>query len=245
MSHVLKGYWSFTRWFLRRWRIKFYFIKFRGLEEIDNINDTIMMQLIIQFQKYILSIDYSQYKYIYISFYLRVFLNWKWFQSIDELFTTIRFLSRIRHVIPFHTHTHARAHATSDRRSGRELFPFSIHVSCGDVLEESDASSLPRKIGRMGEKGKREQRKGRDTERGRETIEFFFSGPWRVESARLKYRAGGIMLRQRWVNGDVDRRKFHSAHGRARRSMFQLGEKWKNRWNNSTARRKKRVQLFV
>lgn len=33
--------------------------------------------------------------------------------------------------------------------------------------------------------------------RERETIEFFFSGPWRVESARLKYRAGGIMLRQR------------------------------------------------
>lgn len=49
--------------------------KFRGLEKIDNINDTIMMQLLIQFQKYILSIDYSQYKYIYISFYLRVFLN--------------------------------------------------------------------------------------------------------------------------------------------------------------------------
>lgn len=40
--------------------------KFRGLEKIDNINDTIMMQLLIQFQKYILSIDYSQYKYIYI-----------------------------------------------------------------------------------------------------------------------------------------------------------------------------------
>lgn len=190
MSHVLKGYWSFTRWFLRRWRIKFYFIKFRGLEEIDNINDTIMMQLIIQFQKYILSIDYSQYKYIYISFYLRVFLNWKWFQSIDELFTTIRFLSRIRHVIPFHTHTRARAHATSDRRSGRELFPFSIHVSCGDVLEESDASSLPRKIGRMGEKGKREQRKGRDIERGRETIVFFF---WSLASWERE-----IEISRRW-----------------------------------------------
>lgn len=41
--------------------------KFRGLEKIDNINDTIMMQLLIQFQKFnILSIDYSQYKYIYI-----------------------------------------------------------------------------------------------------------------------------------------------------------------------------------
>lgn len=168
-----------------------------------------MIQLLIQFQKYILSTIY-----IYISFYLWVFQlkvipKYRWTFLDDTI--PLTYPSR-----DFHTHTHIRAR---DIRSGRELFPFSIHVSWGDVLEESDASSLPRKMERMREEEKRKRNDG----------VFFFSGPWRVESARLKYRAGGIMLRQRWVNGDVDRRKFHSAHGRARRSMFQLGKKWKNR----------------
>lgn len=166
-----------------------------------------MIQLLIQFQKYILSTIYI-YIFLSMSFSIesdsKVSMNFS--RRYDSSHVSVTWFS--------YTHTHIRAR---DIRSGRELFPFSIHVSWGDVLEESDASSLPRKMERMREEKKRKRNDG----------VFFFSGPWRVESARLKYRAGGIMLRQRWVNGDVDRRKFHSAHGRARRSMFQLGKNGK------------------
>lgn len=127
---------------------------------------------------------------------------------VDKLFSTIRFFSRIRHVIPFHTH----ARATSDQEENCFHFPSMFEAT---FLRNLTHPAFRGKW-REWEKKKREEREKRWS---------FFSGPWRVESARLKYRAGGIMLRQRWVNGDVDRRKFHSAHGRARRSMFQLGKK--------------------
>lgn len=168
-----------------------------------------MIQLLIQFQKYILSTIYI-YIFLSMSFSIesdsKVSMNFS--RRYDSSHVSVTWFS--------YTHTHIRAR---DIRSGRELFPFSIHVSWGDVLEESDASSLPRKMERMREEEKRKREREKE-----KRWSFFFSGPWRVESARLKYRAGGIMLRQRWVNGDVDRRKFHSAHGRARRSMFQLGK---------------------
>ena len=171
-----------------------------------------MIQLLIQFQKYILSTIYI-YIFLSMSFSIesdsKVSMNFS--RRYDSSHVSVTWFS--------YTHTHIRAR---DIRSGRELFPFSIHVSWGDVLEESDASSLPRKMERMREEEKRKREREKE-----KRWSFFFSGPWRVESARLKYRAGGIMLRQRWVNGDVDRRKFHSAHGRARRSMFQLGKNGK------------------
>lgn len=175
-----------------------------------------MIQLLIQFQKYILSTIY-----IYIYLFIYEFFNWKWFQSIDELFSTIRFLSRIRHVIFIHTHTHTRARHPIRKRIVSIFHPCFLRRRSWRIW----------RIQPSAENGENERRgKEEERERKRNDGVFFFSGPWRVESARLKYRAGGIMLRQRWVNGDVDRRKFHSAHGRARRSMFQLGKKWKNRW---------------
>lgn len=172
-----------------------------------------MIQLLIQFQKYILSTIY-----IYISFYIWVFQlkvipKYRWTFLDDTI--PLTYPSR-----DFHTHTHTYARATSDQEENCFHFPSMF-------LEATFLKNLthPAFRGKWREWEKR--KRGRERERKRNDGVFFFSGPWRVESARLKYRAGGIMLRQRWVNGDVDRRKFHSAHGRARRSMFQLGKNGK------------------
>lgn len=147
---------------------------------------------------------------------------------VDKLFSTIWFFSRIRHVIPFHTHAR-------DIRSGRELFPFSIHV-WGDVLEESDASSLPRKMKRM-----REKEKGRE----RETMEFFFPVPgesrardWNIAQVVLCYGNGELTVT--WIE-ENSIALTDEPEGRC----FSWGKKWKNRWNNSTTRRKTRVQLSI
>lgn len=140
-----------------------------------------MIQLLIQFQKYILSTIY-----IYISFYLWVFQlkvipKYRWTFLDDTI--PLTYPSR-----DFHTHTHIRAR---DIRSGRELFPFSIHVSWGDVLEESDASSLPRKMERMREEEKRKRNDG----------VFFFLVPgelrardWNIAQVVLCYGNGELTV---------------------------------------------------
>lgn len=135
-----------------------------------------MIQLLIQFQKYILSTIY-----IYISFYLWVFQlkvipKYRWTFLDDTI--PLTYPSR-----DFHTHTHIRAR---DIRSGRELFPFSIHVSWGDVLEESDASSLPRKMERMREEEKRK----REREKEKRWSFFFF---WSLASWERE-----IEISRRW-----------------------------------------------
>lgn len=167
-----------------------------------------MIQLLIQFQKYILS---TIYIYIFLSMNFsiesdsKVSMNFS--RRYDSSHVSVTWFS--------YTHTHTRARHPIRKRIVSIFHPCFLRRRSWRIW----------RIQPSAENGENERRGKKKEKRW----SFFFSGPWRVESARLKYRAGGIMLRQRWVNGDVDRRKFHSAHGRARRSMFQLGKKWKNR----------------
>lgn len=143
-----------------------------------------MIQLLIQFQKYILSTIYI-YIFLSMSFSIesdsKVSMNFS--RRYDSSHVSVTWFS--------YTHTRAR-----DIRSGRELFPFSIHVSWGDVLEESDASSLPRKMERMREEEKRKR------ERERETMEFFFflvpgelrARDWNIAQVVLCYGNGELTV---------------------------------------------------
>lgn len=147
-----------------------------------------MIQLLIQFQKYILSTIY-----IYIYLFIYEFFNWKWFQSIDELFSTIRFLSRIRHVIFIHTHTHTRARHPIRKRIVSIFHPCFLRRRSWRIW----------RIQPSAENGENERRgKEEERERERETMEFFFflvpgelrARDWNIAQVVLCYGNGELTV---------------------------------------------------
>lgn len=133
---------------------------------------------------------------IYI-FFIYEFSNWKWFQSIDELFSTIRFLSRIRHVIPFHTDTHTHTHPIVDQEENCFHFP-SMFL----------AATFLRNLTHPAFRGKwrewKRRKKGRERHREREKNRdrvFFFLVPgesrardWNIAQVVLCYGNGELTV---------------------------------------------------